>query len=122
MNKVAALAFGASLAASPVAACDVELILAMDVSRSVMNAEYDLQMQGLASAFRDQAVLDLIEVSGGVMATLTQWSGQGDQSQTVPWRFLQEPETTLAFAEKPVWSPSRRHDPPWYKKPFHSIP
>ena len=96
----AALAFVAALIAAPAAACEVELILAMDVSRSVMNPEYDLQMEGLADAFRDKVVLDLIESSGGVMATVTQWSGSGDQAQTVPWRWLESRASALSFADE----------------------
>ena len=95
-----ALVFAAALAAAPAAACEVELILAMDVSRSVMNAEYDLQMEGLANAFRDDVVLDLIESAGGVMATVTQWSGASDQAQTVPWRWLESRASTLSFADE----------------------
>ena len=72
----------------------------MDVSRSVMNAEYDLQMEGLADAFRDDVVLDLIESAGGIMATVTQWSGAGDQAQTVPWRWLESRASTLSFADE----------------------
>ncbi|MEM7271058.1 MAG: DUF1194 domain-containing protein [Pseudomonadota bacterium] len=79
----------------------MELILAMDVSRSVMNAEYDLQMQGLAQAFRDDEVIDLIRFTeGGVMATVTQWSGVGDQEQTSPWRLLDSRDDALAFADE----------------------
>ncbi len=95
-----ALAFAAALVAAPAAACEVELILAMDVSRSVMNPEYDLQMEGLADAFRDAVVLDLIEGAGGVMATVTQWSGAGDQAQTVPWQYLESRASTLSFADE----------------------
>ncbi|MEM8755204.1 MAG: DUF1194 domain-containing protein, partial [Pseudomonadota bacterium] len=36
--------------------CGVELVLAMDVSRSVSTEEYRLQMDGLADAFRDEEV------------------------------------------------------------------
>ena len=39
-------------------ACGLELVLAMDVSRSVVNAEYDLQMGGLANAFRNPEVIE----------------------------------------------------------------
>lgn len=101
MNALASLAFGAvALAGASSAACEVELILAMDVSRSVTNPEYDLQMEGLANAFRDKSVLDLIESTGGVMATVTQWSGAADQSQTVPWRWLESRASTLSFADE----------------------
>ena len=95
-----ALAFAAALISTPVAACEIELILAMDVSRSVMNAEYDLQMEGLANVFRDDVVLDLIESAGRIMATVTQWSGVGDQAQTVPWLWLESRASTLSFADE----------------------
>ena len=95
----AAIAFAAALAAAPAAACEVELILAMDVSRSVMNDEYDHQMLGLAAAFRDERVIELIGFAeGGVMATVTQWSGEGMQTQSVPWRRIEAPEDARAFA------------------------
>lgn len=100
MKLTSTLIGAAMLAATPAAACEIELILAMDVSRSVMNAEYDLQMQGLANAFRDEVVLDLIEGAGGIMATVTQWSGAGDQAQTVPWRWLESRASTLSFADE----------------------
>ena len=45
---------------TPVRACGLELVLAMDVSRSVINPEYDLQMGGLAAAFRAPEVAEAI--------------------------------------------------------------
>lgn len=93
-----AAAFGA---ASPAAACGVELVLAMDVSRSVVNAEYDLQMGGLANAFRDPEVIEAIGwIPGGVMASVTEWSGAGSQAQTVGWRELTSPASVKAFANE----------------------
>ncbi|MBY8976000.1 DUF1194 domain-containing protein [Rhodobacteraceae bacterium NNCM2] len=90
----------ALLAPGPALACGLELVLAMDVSRSVVNTEYDLQMEGLAAAFRDPAVIQAIEwTTGGVMVTVTQWSGPESQAQTVPWSHLQGAEDSLAFAE-----------------------
>jgi len=77
----------------------VELILAMDVSRSVINAEYHLQMQGLADAFRDPAVKDAIGwAHGGVMATVTQWSGPETQFQSVAWTSIKAAADAEAFA------------------------
>lgn len=86
---IAALAL---LAATPAAAqetCGVELVLAMDVSRSVSTAEYRLQMDGLASAFRDEEVRSAIRTTpGGVMATVMIWGDQRQQKQTTPWSHL----------------------------------
>jgi Ca-activated chloride channel family protein len=79
--------------------CGLELVLAMDVSRSVVDSEFDLQMGGLALAFRDPEVVGAISwIHGGVMATVTQWSGPESQTQPVPWRHLTDAATADAFA------------------------
>ena len=80
-------------------ACGVELVLAVDVSRSVINAEYNQQMLGLSTALTQPDVLQAIEwIPGGVMATLMQWSGPDTQAQTVGWRHLSSPASVRAFA------------------------
>ena len=58
-------------ATSRAAECGLELVLAMDVSRSVVKAEFELQMGGLALAFRDPEVAEAITwMPGGVMASV----------------------------------------------------
>jgi Ca-activated chloride channel family protein len=95
-----ALALGLAIPA-PASACGVELVLAMDVSRSVINDEYDLQMGGLANALRSKEVVEAIGwIPGGVMATVTQWSGELDQAQTIGWRHLTDPSSVLSFAKE----------------------
>jgi Ca-activated chloride channel family protein len=80
-------------------ACGLELVLAMDVSRSVIRAEFDLQMNGLATAFRDPEIAEAITwTPGGVMVTVTQWSGERSQSQPVPWTHLTDAVSAAAFA------------------------
>ncbi len=82
--------------------CGLELVLAMDVSYSVVNSEYDLQMGGLADAFRDPEVAEAITwITGGVMATVTQWSGPEAQAQPVPWTHL---TNAASVAAKPPLS------------------
>ena len=73
-----------SLAAAPAAACDTALILAMDVSNSVDVAEYRLQADGLAAAFRDEEITELM-VDGEVAVMVIQWSGDDKQAVTIPW-------------------------------------
>ncbi len=81
------------------AECGLELVLAMDVSRSVVKLEYELQMGGLALAFRDPEVAEAINwIPGGVMATVTQWSGPDAQLQPVPWTYLTDAASVTAFA------------------------
>lgn len=94
-----ATALALALTCSPAVACEVELILAMDVSRSVINAEYNLQMQGLAAAFRDTAIKDAIRwADGGIMATVTQWSGPDTQIQSVNWTAIKTAKDADDFA------------------------
>jgi len=88
------------LAVVPARACGIELVLAMDVSRSVVNDEYSLQMGGLSAAFRDPAVAEAIAgVPGGVMATVTQWSGPAAHRQTVRWTHLEDAQSAARFAD-----------------------
>ena len=97
----AALALMAALAAQPAKACGLELVLAMDVSRSVVNAEFDLQMGGLADAFRDPEIMEAIRwMPGGAMVTVTQWSGPSNQAQMIGWRHLTDEAQSRAFAEE----------------------
>ena len=79
--------------------CGLELVLALDVSRSVVDSEYDLQIGGLAGAFRDPEVVEAIRwIHGGVMATVTQWSGPESQTQPVPWLHLTDGASAAIFA------------------------
>ena len=54
---------------------DLELVLAVDTSSSVSAQEFDLQMRGLATAFRDPAVVAAIQASGdlGIAVAMVQW-------------------------------------------------
>ena len=82
-------------------ACGLELVLAMDVSRSVINDEFDLQVGGLANALRDPEIIEAIGwIPGGVMATVTQWSGPQKQHQSVGWRHLTNPSSVVSFAKE----------------------
>lgn len=81
--------------------CEVELVLAMDVSRSVDPAEFHLIRHGTAEAFRNPEILELIDwMKGGVLVTVTQWSGAGQQRQVIPWLFLTDAATTREFADQ----------------------
>ncbi|MCB1366463.1 MAG: DUF1194 domain-containing protein [Rhodobacteraceae bacterium] len=90
-------------AAQPATAqdCAVELVLAMDVSRSVDAAEFGLIRHGTAEAFRRAEIIELVGwLPGGVIATVTQWSGADQQMQAIGWRHLSGPESLGAFADE----------------------
>nr|WP_325253820.1 DUF1194 domain-containing protein [Amylibacter sp.] len=89
------------LTARAVTACEVALVVALDVSRSVDSREYELMRDGIASAFVDDEVLQLIKwMPGGVMVTVTQWGGAGQQQQVVDWLLLQDKASVVRFVEK----------------------
>lgn len=95
-----ALAFVLLLAPAPASACGIELVLAIDVSRSVINSEYDQQINGLAAAFRRPEIVDAIGgIPGGVAVTMMQWSGPASQIQTVPWQLVSTPDEVARLAD-----------------------
>ncbi len=81
---------------------DLELVLAVDASSSVSAAEFALQIQGLARAFRDPRVLQAIRASGdlGLAVSLVQWSDNRKQFLAVDWTLVAGPDGALAFAEE----------------------
>ena len=88
---------------------DLELVLAVDTSSSVSAEEFDLQMRGLAEAFRSPAVVQAIRAAGdlGLAVSLVQWSDARKQTLAIDWvmvtddasaaRFSQEIENTPRF-------------------------
>ena len=83
-------------------AVDLELVLAVDVSSSVDAGEYELQMSGLARAFRHPDVISAIEASmaGGVAVTVVQWSGARAQAVAVDWTRIWDADSAARFADR----------------------
>jgi hypothetical protein len=77
----------------------IELVLAVDVSLSVNDIEYDLQMSGIAAALRDPEIIDLIgSHEHAVAICMTQWSGTYASNTPLPWRVVASKESILALA------------------------
>lgn len=75
-------------------------MLAMDVSRSVDAAEFRLIRHGTAQAFRNPDILQLIGwMNGGVLVSVTQWSGKDEQKLMIPWRLLTNVDQVRQFAD-----------------------
>ena len=89
------------LAQVPVA---IELVLAVDTSASVSDAEFSLQMQGVASAFRSPDVIELIGSHDGVAVALFQWAGTAGGANDVPWRLLTGAASVRAAVNRAVTS------------------
>jgi len=78
-------------------ACELALVLAVDVSGSVSADEYRIQMQGLAAALRDGVVSEaLVEADARVM--LVQWTGDSRQEVSLPWYRIGSFAAADAFA------------------------
>lgn len=93
----AALVVSAPASAIPVG---LELVLLIDVSGSVNNAEYLTQKNGYVSAFQSAAVQNAIlgSVGGAIAVTFVEWSGAAQQSQVVGWSLINSVASSNAFA------------------------
>ncbi len=80
---------------------DLELILAVDASSSVSAQEFDLQIKGLAEAFRTPQVLAAVQASGdlGIAVSLVQWSDNRKQTTAVDWSVVRDETSALALAD-----------------------
>ena len=81
----------------PVAACETALLLAVDVSGSISLQEYQLQMQGLALALQDPAIIDAL-VTGQDRLALVHWSGSRHQTLSIDWWRMADAADVAAFA------------------------
>lgn len=81
----------------PAAACDVALVLAIDISGSIDAGEYAQQTDGLALALGDAAVIDAM-VQGKVAVSVIQWSGSGMQAVVLDWRRMGNAGDVADFA------------------------
>ena len=86
---------------------DLELVLAVDASSSVSASEFELQIQGLAQAFRDPRVLQAIRAAGGlgVAVSLVQWSDHRKQFLAVDWTLVADSDGARAFADEVADTP-----------------
>lgn len=81
---------------------DLELVLAVDVSRSMDMDELKLQRAGYAAAFRHPEVIKAIQ-SGGlgrITVAYVEWAGVGLERLTIPWMLIDGADAAAAFAAR----------------------
>jgi hypothetical protein len=80
---------------------DIELVLAVDVSRSVDEVEQELQFRGYAAAFRDPKLIEGIAGGplGQIAVTLFTWSDWHIQEMLVPWTRIDSRAGAHGFAD-----------------------
>ena len=99
MLGLSLLAANPARAETPVA---LELLLAVDASSSVEQDEFELQMRGLAEAFRDPRVLAALQQTWprGIAVALLQWSQHSEQVEALDWTHIRSAEEARLFAEE----------------------
>ena len=96
-TTAAGLALAAEAGAVPVG---LELMLLVDTSGSIDNAEYQLQKTGYVQAFQSAAVQNAIlaNPTGSIAVTYIEWSGAAEQSVRVGWTLVDSAAAANAFA------------------------
>ena len=82
-------------------AVDLELLLAVDASGSVSAEEFELQIVGIAAAFRDPEVHEAVR-SGPlqrIAVAMMIWSDARSRKAVSEWRIIDGPETAHQFAD-----------------------
>lgn len=95
------------LGAAQTVPVDLELVLALDVSRSMDDEELELQRQGYAAAFTHQAIVQAIKsgAHGRIAVTMVEWAGASYQKVMIPWTLIDGPETSARFADAILETP-----------------
>lgn len=77
---------------------DAALILAVDVSSSVDNKRYQLQMEGIAAALEDEAVINTVlgGANGAILISMVTWADKPKLS--IPWTMVSNVEQAKALA------------------------
>lgn len=80
---------------------DLELVIAVDVSRSMDEDEFRLQRSGYAEAIRHPDFVRAATSGGAgrIALTYAEWSGRLYQKIVVPWRLIDGREAAEGFAE-----------------------
>lgn len=101
---LAVAGWGTRARAEPV---DLELVLAVDSSASVDYIEFNLQLEGLAYAFRDPDLVAAIGNGqyGAIAVTLMEWASSDRQQRVLPWTRIASAADAAAFADRIDRSP-----------------
>jgi hypothetical protein len=80
---------------------DLELVLAIDVSRSIDPNEAQLQREGYIKAFRDPEVIEAITTGmlGRIAVGYFEWAGFGHADIIVDWTIVDDTVSANAFAD-----------------------
>jgi len=86
---------------------DLQLVLAVDVSRSIDEVEAELQRRGYIEALTNDRVVDAI-LSGEnrrIAICYTEWAGAHFQTVVIDWTVIDSPGAARRFADKLAEAP-----------------
>jgi hypothetical protein len=89
------------------AAVDLQLVMAVDVSRSIDEVEAELQRRGYIEAMTNERVIDAI-LSGDSKAIgvcYVEWAGTHYQQTVIDWTLVDSPRAARRFSDKLAESP-----------------
>lgn len=91
-------------------AVDLQLVLAVDISRSMDQDEQSLQRAGYVAALRDPEVIRAIEGGplGRIALTYVEWAGHGLQTVLVPWTLIDGAASAGRVADALAAAPLQR--------------
>lgn len=91
-------------------AVDLELVLAVDVSRSMDSEEQELQRLGYAEALTHPDVIQAISLGayGRIALTYVEWAGAGHQTVLVPWQVVSDLASARDFVARLQATPLTR--------------
>ncbi len=100
----AALVPAAAKAADDV---DLLLVLAVDVSRSIDAAKFQMQREGYAAAVADPRVIEAIQSghTGRIGLSLVEWSGVGAQKVVIDWMTISDTASAKGFGDRLLEAP-----------------
>jgi len=83
-------------------AVDLELILGVDISRSMDESELRIQRDGYVQAFRSAEIVRAIGggLNGRIAVTYFEWAGENVQNVIVPWTVIDGPAAAAAVADR----------------------
>jgi Protein of unknown function (DUF1194). len=89
------------LTATPASACRLALALGFDISRSVDDQDYRIQIDGIVGALFDTEIRDLILNSTQPVAmAVFEWAGQREQTLVSDWTILDSADAIDALAQR----------------------
>jgi hypothetical protein len=96
--------------AAPQTEVDLELVLAVDISRSMDYDEQALQRAGYVGAFRHPEVIAAIGsgMIGRIAVTYLEWAGPATQLHVVGWTLIEDTQSAHAFADAMAAAPTSR--------------